>query len=124
MVEHHFCSIMCVGCLTGSFVLNFFYIPIVEEDRKCLKLDKRLKAISFALRSLTDLFYIADLMHRILARPKARAAQAEEAVPLRRSKSMSMNVLAKAKRILQSYVLLDILAVLPVPQVRFSFICE
>lgn len=83
-------------------------------------MDKRLKAISFALRSLTDLFYIADLMHRILARPKARATKAEEAVPLKISKSMSMNVLAKAKRILQSYILLDILAVLPVPQVILS----
>ncbi|CAB4280658.1 unnamed protein product [Prunus armeniaca] len=114
-------TIFVVSCVLAVLLDPlFFYIPIVNEDRKCLKLDKRLKAISFALRSLTDLFYIADLMHRILARPKARATQAEEAVPLRRSKSMSMNVLTKAKRILQSYVLLDILAVLPAPQVVLS----
>ncbi|KAI5329676.1 hypothetical protein L3X38_029073 [Prunus dulcis] len=68
------------------------------------------------------LFYIADLMHRILARPKARATKAEEAVPLKRSKSMSTNVLAKAKRILQSDILLDISAVLPVPQIAENHI--
>ncbi|BBH03739.1 hypothetical protein Prudu_014689 [Prunus dulcis] len=95
----------------------FFYIPIVKEDRKCLKLDKSLKAISFALRSLTDLFNIGNVMYRILiTRPKARATKAEEAIPLKGSKSMSMHVLAIAKRILQSYILLDILPVLPVPQ--------
>ncbi|CAL9030908.1 unnamed protein product [Prunus brigantina] len=114
-------TIFVVSCVLAVLLDPlFFYIPIVKEDRKCLKLDKRLKAISFALRSLTDLFYIADLMHRILARPKARATKAEEAVPLKISKSMSMNVLEKAKRILQSYILLDILAVLPVPQVVLS----
>ncbi|KAL6281001.1 hypothetical protein ACE6H2_017882 [Prunus campanulata] len=111
-------TIFVVSCVLAVLLDPlFFYIPIVKEDRKCLKLDKRLKAISFALRSLTDLFYIADLMHRILARPKAWATKAEEVVPLKISKSMSMNVLEKAKRILQSYILLDILAVLPVPQV-------
>ncbi|VVA25856.1 PREDICTED: cyclic [Prunus dulcis] len=114
-------TIFVVSCVLAVLLDPlFFYIPIIKEDRKCLKLDKRLKAISFALRSLTDLFYIADLMHRILARPKARTTKADEAVPLKRSKSMSMNVLAKAKRILQSYILLDILAVLPVPQVVLS----
>ncbi|BBH03735.1 cyclic nucleotide-gated channel 13, partial [Prunus dulcis] len=111
-------TIFVISCVLAVLLDPlFFYIPIVKEDRKCLKLDKRLKAISFALRLLTDLFYIADLMHRILARPKARTTKAEEAVPFKRSKSMSTNVLAKAKRILQSYILLDILAVLPVPQV-------
>ncbi|ONI08179.1 hypothetical protein PRUPE_5G162000 [Prunus persica] len=114
-------TIFVVSCVLAVLLDPlFFYIPIVEEDRKCLKLDKRLKAISFALRSLTDLFYIADLVLRILARPKARTTKAEEAVPLKRSKSMSMNVLAKAKRILQSYILIDILAILPVPQVVLS----
>ncbi|KAI5329674.1 hypothetical protein L3X38_029071 [Prunus dulcis] len=114
-------TIFVISCVLAVLLDPlFFYIPIVKEDRKCLKLDKRLKAISFALRLLTDLFYIADLMHRILARPKARTTKAEEPVPLKRSKSMSTNVLAKAKRILQSYILLDILAVLPVPQVVVS----
>ncbi|VVA25853.1 PREDICTED: cyclic nucleotide-gated [Prunus dulcis] len=110
-------TIFVISCVLAVLLDPlFFYIPIVKEDRKCLKLDKRLKAISFALRLLTDLFYIADLMHRILARPKARTTKADEAVPFKRSTSMSTNVLAKAKRILQSYILPDILAVLPVPQ--------
>ncbi|XP_034217485.1 cyclic nucleotide-gated ion channel 1-like [Prunus dulcis] len=114
-------TIFVISCVLAVLLDPlFFYIPIVKEDRKCLKLDKRLKAISFALRLLTDLFYIADLMHRILARPKARTTKADEAVPFKRSTSMSTNVLAKAKRILQSYILPDILAVLPVPQVVVS----
>ncbi|BBN69540.1 cyclic nucleotide gated channel 1, partial [Prunus dulcis] len=71
-------TIFVISCVLAVLLDPlFFYIPIVKEDRKCLKLDKRLKAISFALRLLTDLFYIADLMHRILARPKARTTKAE-----------------------------------------------
>ncbi|BBH03741.1 cyclic nucleotide gated channel 1 [Prunus dulcis] len=86
-------TIFVVSCVLAVLLDPlFFYIPIVEEDRKCLKLDKRLKAISFALRSLTDFFYIADPMLRILARPKARATKAEEAVPLKRNLTIALMV--------------------------------
>ncbi|VVA25855.1 Hypothetical predicted protein, partial [Prunus dulcis] len=99
-------TVFLVSCvLAVSLDPLLLYIPIINEDRKCLKYDKRLKAISFGLRLLADLFYMADVVYRILTRPKAK-----EAVPLKASNSVN------SPRTLQFYILLDILAVLPVPQ--------
>ncbi|XP_021807686.1 cyclic nucleotide-gated ion channel 1-like [Prunus avium] len=104
-------TVFIVSCvLAVSLDPLFLYIPIVNEDRKCLKYDKRLKAISFGLRLLADLFYMADVVYRILTRPKVK-----EAVTLKASNN-SVN----SRRTLQFYILLDILAVLPVPQVVIS----
>ncbi|XP_020420362.1 cyclic nucleotide-gated ion channel 1 [Prunus persica] len=103
-------TVFLVSCvLAVSLDPLFLYIPIINEDRKCLKYDKRLKAISFGLRLLADLFYMADVVYRILTRPKAK-----EAVPLKASNSVN------SRTTLQFYILLDILAVLPVPQVALS----
>ncbi|BBH03738.1 cyclic nucleotide gated channel 1 [Prunus dulcis] len=103
-------TVFLVSCvLAVSLDPLLLYIPIINEDRKCLKYDKRLKAISFGLRLLADLFYMADVVYRILTRPKAK-----EAVPLKASNSVN------SPRTLQFYILLDILAVLPVPQVALS----
>lgn len=103
-------TVFLVSCvLAVSLDPLFLYIPIINEDRKCLKYDKRLKAISFGLRLLADLFYMADVVYRILTRPKAK-----EAVPLKASNSVN------SRTTLQFYILLDILAVLPVPQVSLK----
>ncbi|BBH03742.1 cyclic nucleotide gated channel 1 [Prunus dulcis] len=94
-------TVFLVSCvLAVSLDPLFFYIPIVNEDMKCLKMDKRLKAVSLALRSLTDLFYIADLMHRILAITKS----------------------VNSRNTTQIYILLDILAVLPFHRSHFKII--
>lgn len=108
-------TVFIVSCvLAVSLDPLFLYIPIVNEDRKCLKYDKRLKAISFGLRLLADLFYMADVVYRILTRPKVK-----EAVTLKASNN-SVN----SRRTLQFYILLDILAVLPVPQVSLKVLYE
>lgn len=60
--------IFIISCvLAVSLDPLFLYIPIVNEDMKCLILDKKLKAIALALRSLTDPFYIVDIILQILA---------------------------------------------------------
>ncbi|XAR52235.1 hypothetical protein NMG60_11020192 [Bertholletia excelsa] len=88
----------------------FFYIPVIDDDRKCLTLDKKLQITAIVLRSFTDLFYITHIIFQFrtgfIAPP---------------SRVFGRGVLVKdswaiAKRYLSSYFLIDVLAVLPLPQ--------
>ncbi|KAH0995145.1 hypothetical protein GBA52_019009 [Prunus armeniaca] len=53
-------SVFICSCVLSVLVDPLFlYIPIVNEDNKCLGLDKKLKKVVLILRSLTDVFYMA-----------------------------------------------------------------
>ncbi|PRQ60445.1 hypothetical protein RchiOBHm_Chr1g0381271 [Rosa chinensis] len=118
-------KIFIITCVVAvSLDPLFFYIPIVNEDMKCLILDKNLKAIALASRSFTDRFYMMDILLNILAVTMAKSPSARSGDPSSGKKSALDRVLAianasmvVAKRIFRSYILVDILAVLPVPQV-------
>ncbi|KAM5585031.1 cyclic nucleotide-gated ion channel 1 [Rosa sericea] len=118
-------KIFIITCVVAvSLDPLFFYIPIVNEDMKCLILDKNLKAIALASRSFTDRFYMMDILLNILAITMAKSPSARSGDPSSGKKSTLERVLAianasmvVAKRIFRSHILVDILAVLPVPQV-------
>ncbi|CAB4270648.1 unnamed protein product [Prunus armeniaca] len=67
----------------------FLYIPIINHDIKCIDMDKELNMTAFALRAVADFSYFVDLLVR----------------------------LDISKTIWQSSVIIDILAILPLPQV-------
>ncbi|CAL8169907.1 unnamed protein product [Prunus armeniaca] len=90
----------------------FFYTPVINEDMKCLELDKNLKKIALALRSVTDLFYLVDIIFQIYQLNVTSKISINGATfRLERVKS--------AKKILLSCIVIDTFAVLPVPQVVF-----
>lgn len=101
----------------------FLYIPILKDDMKCLGFDARLKKVTLGLRSVTDLFYIVDILLQICSRLTAKTFASswisitEERFPLKGEKSLK-DALAIAKKISLSYIIIDVLAVLPLPQVR------
>lgn len=89
----------------------FFYIPIVKDDKKCLDLDTKLQITASVLRSFTDIFYIVHIIFQFRtgfiapsSRVFGRGVLVEDAWEI-------------AKRYMSSYFLVDILAVLPLPQV-------
>ncbi|KAF4399125.1 hypothetical protein CsatB_002639 [Cannabis sativa] len=89
----------------------FFYIPVVDDARKCLDLDRKLEITASVLRSFTDIFYIIHIIFQFRtgfiapsSRVFGRGVLVEDACAI-------------AKRYLMSYFLIDILAVLPLPQV-------
>ncbi|PRQ58948.1 hypothetical protein RchiOBHm_Chr1g0364801 [Rosa chinensis] len=43
----------------------FLYIPILNDDMKCIGLDSNLKIAAVVLRSLTDLVYIVKITFQI-----------------------------------------------------------
>jgi cyclic nucleotide gated channel len=90
----------------------FFYVPVINDDEKCLDLDSRMEITAIILRSFTDIFYILHIFFQFRtgfiapsSRVFGRGVLVEDAWAI-------------AMRYLSSYFLIDILAVLPLPQVR------
>ncbi|CAA2955866.1 cyclic nucleotide-gated ion channel 1-like [Olea europaea subsp. europaea] len=105
-------KIFVISCLIAvSLDPLFFYIPVINDDDKCLDLDKTLEATVCLLRSFTDFFYLIHIIFQFhtgfiapSSRVFGRGVLVEDAWEI-------------AKRYLSSYFLIDILAVLPLPQV-------
>nr|XP_028963249.1 cyclic nucleotide-gated ion channel 1-like isoform X5 [Malus domestica] len=70
----------------------FFYIPVVVEEKKCIRKDTSLRTVALLLRSLTDMTFIIHILHEV--------------------RVTSTNTTAVAISIL-----VDFLAILPIPQV-------
>ncbi|XP_022871445.1 cyclic nucleotide-gated ion channel 1-like [Olea europaea var. sylvestris] len=89
----------------------FFYIPVIDGEQQCLDLDDRLKIAACVLRSFTDLFYIFHIVLQFrtgFISPSSRVFGRGELIE---------DPKAIAKRYLMSYFIVDVLAVLPLPQV-------
>ncbi|XP_062000050.1 cyclic nucleotide-gated ion channel 1-like [Rosa rugosa] len=89
----------------------FFYVPVIDDDNKCLDKDRKMEITASVLRSFTDIFYVVHIIFQFrtgfIAPPSrvfGRGVLVEDAWAI-------------AKRYLSSYFLIDILAVLPLPQV-------
>ena len=90
----------------------FFYIPVINDDKKCLESDKNLATTAIVLRSFTDIFYTIHIIFQFrtgFITPSSRV--------------FGRGVLEKdawkiARKYLSSHFFIDILAVLPMPQVR------
>ncbi|XP_050281262.1 cyclic nucleotide-gated ion channel 1-like [Quercus robur] len=93
----------------------FFYIPMISEDKngeyKCLGADKRLAIIACVLRSLFDAFYVIHIIFQFRTGFIAPSSQV-----FGRGETITDPV-AIAKRYLSTYFLIDILSILPLPQV-------
>ncbi|KAK8570550.1 hypothetical protein V6N13_032167 [Hibiscus sabdariffa] len=93
----------------------FFYIPVVDGRRKCLNLDHRLEISSCVLRTFIDAFYILHMIFQFrtaFVAPPSRVFGRGELIE---------DPWAIAKRYLSKYFIIDILAILPLPQVVGAF---
>ncbi|ONI25544.1 hypothetical protein PRUPE_2G308700 [Prunus persica] len=110
-------KIFVLACLIAvSLDPLFFYIPVIDDKNKCLDLDRKMKITASVLRSFTDIFYIVHIIFQFRtgfvapsSRVFGRGVLVEDAWSI-------------ARRYLSSYFLIDILAVLPLPQVVIIFI--
>jgi cyclic nucleotide gated channel len=89
----------------------FLYIPVINNQNSCWYLDRKLEITASVLRSIADIFYA---VHMIL--------QFRTGFITSSSLSFGRVVLVEdryaiAKRYLSTYFLIDICAVLPLPQV-------
>lgn len=92
----------------------FFYVPIVDDDNNCFDIDKKLEKTASVLRSFTDIFYVLHIVFQFrtgFIAPSSRVFGRGVLVE---------DLSAIAWRYLSSNFLIDILAVLPLPQVSQS----
>ncbi|PNX92099.1 cyclic nucleotide-gated ion channel 1-like protein [Trifolium pratense] len=88
----------------------FFYIPEIDDKRKCLNLNGTLKITASVLRTFFDLFYILRIVFQFrtgFIAPSSRVFGRGEPVD---------DPFAIAKRYLSSHFIIDILSILPLPQ--------
>lgn len=89
----------------------FFYIPIIDGVRHCLTLDSKLEIAASFLRTLIDAFYIIHIVFQFRTAyiaPSSRVFGRGELVD---------DAKAIALKYLSSYFIIDVLSILPLPQV-------
>ncbi|KAL8537903.1 hypothetical protein ACS0TY_000013 [Phlomoides rotata] len=110
-------KIFVLSCvLAVSLDPLFFYIPIINNEKKCLDLDRKLEVAASILRSFTDIFYLLHILFQFRTGFIAPS-----------SRVFGRGVLVQdsweiAKRYLSSYFIIDVLAVLPLPQIAILII--
>ena len=104
----------CVIALTLDPL--FLYVPVINKDNKCLAFDKGLMIIAIGFRSLTDMIYVANIILQFISPYK------NESLHGAGGNELVTDAWLIAKRYLLSYFLMDILAILPLPQVNI-YIC-
>uniref|UniRef100_A0ACD5ZF98 Uncharacterized protein n=1 Tax=Avena sativa TaxID=4498 RepID=A0ACD5ZF98_AVESA len=105
-------KIFVISCLIAVSVDPlFFYIPVIDGNKHCLYLDKKLAKIASIMRFFTDIFYLLHMIFQFktgFVAPSSRVFGRGVLVE---------DTFAIAKRYLSTYFLIDFLAVLPLPQV-------
>ncbi|BFG22146.1 hypothetical protein CerSpe_084200 [Prunus speciosa] len=110
-------KIFVITCIIAvSLDPLFLYTAVVDGEKKCVGLDQRLQIITCVLRSFTDVFHILHIIFQFrtgFIAPSSRVFGRGELID---------DPVAIAKRYLSSYFIIDVLAILPVPQVVVFFI--
>lgn len=91
----------------------FFYIPVIDDAKKCLSLDRPLEIIACVLRTFVDLFYVVRIIFQFrtgFIAPSSRVFGRGELID---------DPAAIAKRYLKTHFIVDVLSILPLPQVHF-----
>lgn len=120
-------KISVIACIIAIFMDPlFFYIPFINRRKMCLGTDKTLRTAVLISRSLADFTFVVNIIYQIRQAMK----DASKANVQKRRKSKVFNwfehVKAIASKLSWRSFITDILAVLPIPQVRepsFKFWC-
>ena len=119
-------AIFLMSCVIAILFVDplFLYIPVINQDHKCLFLDERLIIIVICFRSIFDLIYVAYIILGF------RCAYKDKEVGCISGRTVFVT---DAWKIIKGYLwsynfLVDILAILPITQVikgnifqQFSF---
>nr|POF10987.1 cyclic nucleotide-gated ion channel 1 [Quercus suber] len=86
----------------------FFYVPVINEENKCIELDKKLRTLAPILRTFTDIICLLNI-----------ALQFYNGYIDENSKNATLikDPWKIARRYLWPYLVIDILVLLPIPQV-------
>ncbi|XP_068329907.1 cyclic nucleotide-gated ion channel 1-like [Pyrus communis] len=112
----------------------FFYVVIIDQDKKCLQMDKTLRIVALLMRSLTDVIF---LMHFICescdsvqktnskTNKNGPSAEGEQTGGNSGEKSKIRELIQYSWEMAQNMsslsIILDVLALLPLPQLLIVF---
>jgi len=110
LLLHLWNEILVMLCVIATSLDPLFcYILVVDDDERCVGFDKKLRKVAVILRSITDLLYIILIVcHFHLGYSSFYNANSDDP---------DDGVCTRAWRFLLSYFTVDVLAVLPLPQV-------
>lgn len=106
--------VLVISCIAMSVDPLFFYIPVVDENKKCLGMDRTLRTVVLLLRSLTDLTFTVHIIALIYDRIDIPSNSDSESDP---EKHIYECILRRMKW-LSKDIIVDSIAILPIPQVR------
>nr|POE83914.1 cyclic nucleotide-gated ion channel 1 [Quercus suber] len=89
----------------------FFYLPVINEDKKCIRLDKKLWITAIVLRSFFDIIH---LLHIIL---QFRTGFIDKKLLKSGKSELNTDAWKIAQKYLWPWFLFDIITILPIPQV-------
>ncbi|KDP28497.1 hypothetical protein JCGZ_14268 [Jatropha curcas] len=105
-------KIFVLACfLAVSLDPLFFYIPVIDGVNKCLDLDKKLETTACVLRTFIDVFYVLRIIFQFrtgFIAPSSRVFGRGELVE---------DPIVIARRYLTSNFVIDVMSILPLPQV-------
>lgn len=92
----------------------FFYVPFIDDDNKCIGVDKKLRIAALILRSLTDITSVVYILHHI-----RKALKHVESESTRRNSNRFNKFFQEFSiKKFSIYFMFHIFIVLPIPQVR------
>jgi len=112
MFKWHWKFLVSLGIAVLYVDPLFLYLPVINQDDKCLTLDKRLMITALCFRSVFDMIYVGNIILGYFSRKHGRTGL----VPYDRQPRQII------KKYLKTYFAIDILAILPIPQVRKTFL--
>lgn len=89
----------------------FFYLPVIDSGLKCLGIDEKLAITTTTIRTIVDVIYLIRMILQFRTAyiaPSSRVFGRGELV---------IDPAKIAKRYLQQHFIIDLLSVLPIPQV-------
>ncbi|TQE03843.1 hypothetical protein C1H46_010507 [Malus baccata] len=118
--------IFVIACMVAiSIDPLFLYIPIIDGESKCLGVDKKLRIVTLLFRSLIDITYIVHITYQIRqaiksALPEDQSHPNEQTVTSSTWKSKFFDLFERRDKTFEfswTSIIIDVLAVLPIPQV-------
>ncbi|XP_022944849.1 cyclic nucleotide-gated ion channel 1-like isoform X1 [Cucurbita moschata] len=105
---HLWNDVLVMLCVIAALLDPLFcYILVVDNEKNCIRFDKKLRITAVVLRSLIDFGYILLIVfHFRIGYTDSKDAN-----------NGTLSTIATARRYLLSYLTVDILAALPLPQV-------
>ncbi|ESW19293.1 hypothetical protein PHAVU_006G112200 [Phaseolus vulgaris] len=105
-------KIFVISCvLAVSVDPFFFYIPVINDKKKCLDMSGSLQITASVFRTFFDLFYVLHIIFQFktgFVSPSSRVFG---------SGDLNDDPVAITKRYLTSYFIIDVLSIIPLPQV-------